>query len=80
MITRTGIIEQLNLLLAEKVSLDNFEDWLVLRSWDMHRDISQEAQDLTWSIELNLSEYYSDHLDEDELRAELGKILAATPL
>lgn len=57
--------------LSKSISLDQLEDWLVQRSWDMHLDSSGAAQALASAIELRLAEYSSEHLDESQLRAEL---------
>jgi len=37
--------------------LDEFEDWLVQNSWNMHHDSSQAAQKLVGEIELLLLSY-----------------------
>ena len=71
MITHAEIAEHLNFLLDGAISLDDFEDWIAVRSWNMHADSSDESQKLAWAVELNLSEYSSGHLDEAELRGEL---------
>jgi hypothetical protein len=71
MITQSQIFRQIESLLANKISLGDFEDWLVRSSWNMHLDSGSEAQELVWKIELILAEHSSGHLDETELRAEL---------
>src|SRR5207253_2856861 len=50
---------------------DQFEDWLVQRSWNMHADSTEAAQRLASAIELRLAEHSSGHLDEAALRQEL---------
>lgn len=71
MITQSRIFRQIESLLANKISLGDFEDWLVRSSWNMHLESRNDAQELVWKIELSLAEYSSGHLDEAELRAEL---------
>ena len=39
-----------------EMSMDDFEDWLVAHSWNMHQDSTPEAIELVSSIELLLSE------------------------
>ena len=39
-----------------EVSMDDFEDWLVTHSWNMHLDSTPEAIELVSSIEFLLSE------------------------
>ena len=57
--------------LHKEVSLDQFEDWIVQQSWNMHLDSELSAQNLASAIELRLAEYSSGHLDENQLRSEL---------
>ncbi len=57
--------------LHKEISLDQFEEWLVGRSWNMHRDSEESAQKLAAAIELRLAEQSSGHLDENQLRNEL---------
>jgi hypothetical protein len=57
------------------ISLDQFEDWLVQRSWNMHLDSDESAQKLAAAIELRLAEHSSGHLDEDRLRHEMTPFL-----
>ena len=75
MISEYQICRQIKRLLANKFSLDDFEDWLVQSSWNMHLDSDSKAQDLVWKIELSLAEYSSDYLDEAELLAELRNLV-----
>lgn len=75
MITQAQIVRQIEYLLAGKISLDDFEDWLVRSSWNMHLDSTSEAQELVWKIELSLAEHSSGHLDETELRTELKELV-----
>jgi hypothetical protein len=79
MITQAQIGEQINLLLDDTISLDDFEDWLALESWNMHANSSEEAQRLAWAIELNLSEHSSGHLSDDELKSELASLIPKNP-
>jgi hypothetical protein len=54
---------------------DDFEDWLIAASWNMHRDSSESAQSLVSGIELALAEFSNGHLDQDELRSKLLHLL-----
>jgi hypothetical protein len=71
MIAEYQIRQWLARYLHDEVSLDQFEDWLVQRSWNMHLDSEPSAQRLASAIELRLAEYSSGHLDDNELRLEL---------
>jgi hypothetical protein len=71
MIAERQIREQLARYLRRELSLDEFEDWVVQRSWNMHLDSGDDAQKLASAIELRLAEYSSGHFDEDSLRKDL---------
>ena len=71
MIAEHQIRQKLAKYLHHEMSLDQFEDWLVERSWNMHRDSDAAAQIFASAIELRLAEHSSGHLDEKQLREEL---------
>lgn len=75
MISESQIFRQIERLLADEISLDAFEDWLVRSSWNMHLDSGSKAQSLVWKIELSLAEYSSEHVDVKELLAELKNLV-----
>ncbi len=75
MIQALEVRQKLRAFLSHQLSLDDFEDWLVGHSWNMHVDSSAEVNDLVSAIELALSEHSSQHLDESELRSKLFKVL-----
>jgi hypothetical protein len=76
MITESQIREQLFAYLIRDVTLNDFEDWLVSQSWNMHLDSSDAAQQLVGAIELRLAEYSDDHLNDSGLERELAGLLA----
>ncbi len=57
--------------LARELDLDAFEDWVVQNTWDVRAQGSEEARELAHAIELRLSEFSSEHMDEESLRREL---------
>lgn len=71
MIRESEIREHLANYLLGSESLDDFEDWLVQKSWNMHLDCYQDAQELVGEIELYLSEYSGDYIDEESLKEKL---------
>ena len=71
MIAELEIRQHLIEFLLNPDSLDDFEDWLVCRCWNMHANSSEEAQKLASAIELWLAEYSGGHIDFDALRREL---------
>jgi len=71
MIAELEVRKELVRFLSNEISLDQFEDWLVSKSWDMQQDSIASAKKLVSAIELRLAEYSSDHLDFPALHAEL---------
>jgi hypothetical protein len=76
MITETQIRDQLFSYLIRQITLNDFEDWLVQQSWNMHQDSDDAAQRLVGAIELRLAEYSDDHLTDDALERELKGLIA----
>lgn len=54
--------------------LDEFEDWIVQRSWNMHRDSEPSAQKLIGQVELALAEFHNGHVSEAALRQALRNL------
>jgi hypothetical protein len=80
MITESQIRERLFDYLTRKTTLNEFEDWLVLQSWNMHQDSDPAAQRLAGAIELRLAEYSDDHLSDDALDRELKGLLVPSAI
>ncbi|MCC7237297.1 MAG: hypothetical protein IT163_18460 [Bryobacterales bacterium] len=60
--------------------MDEFEDWFVAESWNVHRSQNVSLQKLVYALELRLAEYSSGHLDEAALREELRGFLGVGSL
>jgi hypothetical protein len=75
MIREGEVRAKLEELLSDELGLEDFEDWLVQRSWNMHLDSSAVAQDLVSAIELALAEHSSGHLSDEQLREDLSSCL-----
>ena len=80
MIDVAKIREQLFRYLTREITLNDFEDWLILGSWSMHQDSSDEAQRLVGAIELRLAEYSDGHLTDEALDRELGGLIAPSAM
>lgn len=63
-----AIRDQLARYLKGEASLREFEEWFTAHTWDVDRIGDQEAQDLTYEIELRLAEFTNGHWTEDDLR------------
>ena len=76
MLSSNAIRSKLMSLISEQLSVDEFDDWIAVNSWNMHVDADPIAQALASAIELRLAEYSSGHLPwqqmVDEFRALLG--------
>jgi hypothetical protein len=75
MISQADVNNQLRRFVEGAVSLDDFEDWLVAHSWNMHKDSDSEAQKLVGAVELALAEYSNDHISLSDLQFEFQSIL-----
>jgi len=78
MINEAQIRDQLLRYLARQITLNEFEDWIVLQSWNMHQDADAAAQRLVGAIELRLAEYSDDHLTDEALERELKGLIASS--
>lgn len=75
MVSSSQIREQLARYLQDEINLDSFEDWFVQNTWNIHLSGSVAAETLTFAVEESLSEFSSRHIDESELREELGQLI-----
>jgi hypothetical protein len=84
MIRDNEIRQKANAYLRNELALDDFEDWLVSASWNMHKDSSRTAIDLASEIDSALMAYSSSsQMTEDDFRARLSSALrtaAMTPV
>ncbi len=77
MITLERIASEFERFLHAEISLQDFEGWLALESLDMHlQNVSEEVQEVVWSLELNFAEYTSGHLSRYELINEAKELLS----
>jgi len=63
-----------------QLPLDEFEDWFVQQSWNVHQSKDFDLQRLVFAIELWLAERSSGHLDDDGLLRELRTVLSIVPV
>jgi hypothetical protein len=77
MVSSSQIKEHLSRFLVGQIALDEFEDWFVANTWNIHLSGSVAAESLTFAIEESLSEYSSRHISDQILRRELSQILGA---
>jgi hypothetical protein len=77
MISENEIRQRTIAYLKKHVALDDFEDWIVETSWNMHRDSEVQAIELANVIEAALIEYAdSSAMTESALRARLIEALS----
>lgn len=65
------IRKRLSLYLAGEISLQNFEEWFVPASWNVHQSGNQAAINLVYDIELWLAEFSDGIWSEQELKQYL---------
>lgn len=71
----------LDLLASDKPeAVDDFDEWIVAASWNMHQDSEIRAQRLVSAIELRLAEFDSGQIKEDDLRKQLKEIILSHPI
>lgn len=75
MLAAQSLREHIQQFLGDVLPLDDFEDWLVGASWNMHRNADREVQQLVGAVELRLAEYSQGHLDPLDLKHELHMLL-----
>ncbi len=80
MITESQIRNRLFAYLSRQITLNDFEDWLVVQSWNMHQDSDEKAQAIVGAIELRLAEYSDDHLTDEGLDRELAGLFVESEI
>ena len=65
------IHERLSALLANKISLHEFEDWFFPKTWDVDKLDDPILSDLVYQIKLNWAKYSDGDLSEKEFRSIL---------
>lgn len=75
MISASQIRNELAFYLAGVIPLDEFEDWFVLKTWDVSNSGSKAAEVLTFEIEAMLSDYSSEYFSEMRLKEKLQDAL-----
>jgi hypothetical protein len=77
MVSASQIRNELAFYIAGVISLDNFEDWFAMQSWNVEHEGSKAAEDLTYEIEACLTEYMSRFISEKQLRKQLQQLIYA---
>ncbi len=61
--------------LNRAISLREFEEWFVPRTWNATSRVGRSTSDLINEIELRLAEYTSGHWTQRELREQLRSVI-----
>jgi len=69
------IREQLARYLKSELTLNEFQDWFVPRSWNFHENTNPSLQKLVASIELAIAEFVNGDWSWQELREQLSMLL-----
>src|SRR5262245_38334597 len=78
MVIRDQIRERLIDYLADSLSFEQFEDWLIDHSWDMHQGSPQDAQEMVLDIKEVIYQYLDRCIDEHTLKQRLQPLIAST--
>ena|SRR5882724_6412409 len=71
MVSRDQIREQLIDYLDDSLSFEQFEDWLIDQSMDMHKGSSPEAQEMVLDLKEAINEYLDQRINEILLKRNL---------
>jgi hypothetical protein len=71
MISQSEVRRELIAYLKNLISLADFENWLLAKSWNMHIDSDQDTVDLVDDIEISLAEYSNSYLTLQDLHMRL---------
>ena len=66
------IRERLASYLANEIPVEDFEDFVAQRTWNIHQSGEEHAKSLAYAIEAKLGEYSGGHINEQTLRNELS--------
>lgn len=75
MVSERQIRDRLIQFLSGRIDLENFEDWFVENTWNIHLSADLGAQRLAYAIELRLAEHSTEHLPEKAFHDELVEIV-----
>ena len=67
--------EKVSAFLADRISLEELEDWSASFSWNIHRSDDEQAQAIAYQVRGILNEY-SDDVSEERIRKELAELRA----
>lgn len=70
------IREQLRRYVAGEITLGEFEDWFVPKSWNIHHVGDAATADLAYEIDLRLAEYANGDRTEEHLKLVLRPLLS----
>lgn len=62
---------------AGGLSIEDFEDWFDLNSWNVHQQNDQDLTDAVFRVEALHSAYADGRLSDDDFRKELARMAAA---
>lgn len=75
MLAYAELRNQLIRFLSDDLSLDDFEDWFVQNSWNVHQGPDLIAQRLSYAVELRLAEHDNGHLPDADFQRELRQLV-----
>ena len=80
MIRENDIREQLANYLRGELSLSALNEWILVSSWNMHKDSRNEARRLVAKVLAEIHEYGEGNLNEAALKGEIREMIGYTVL
>jgi len=75
MANASGAASRVSEYLADRISLEELEDWSASFSWNIHKSDDEQAQAIAYQVRAILNEY-SDDATDDRIRKELAQLRA----
>ena len=72
-----SIRDQITALLADRISLLAFQDWLVGATWDVEQHADPQAAELAYGAKLALADLSRDDITQSEFRDRMSELVDA---
>jgi len=78
MLSLDQISKKIDDLEHDRISLDEFEDWFSVESWNVHDHGDENLSDVVFSLESVFSRYYDGKVKREKLSQELANALGSS--
>jgi hypothetical protein len=77
MLHSKDLADQLKLCADGQVSVEDFEEWFALNSWNVHRQQNKDLTDAVFRVEYLFSSLNDGRLEARDVRREFAELAAA---